>query len=240
MDRGPRKARGPVTAGLLVAALLAAVTPLGPAQAQDTASDPAKQARLERARTLFEEAQRAYAEGRFREAARKMQVAYRLTRSPELAFNVARVFERMGETDLAIQYFRIYMRHEEHHGTLTDAERADLEERTAKLRAMAERHREQLYSAPPSDDALTAEAQRFFKLGVAMFNRGEYDAAMQAFIAAHRFAPLPEVLYNLALTSERLERWRDARDYYREYLRVRPAAPDRAHVEKRIEALRSR
>lgn len=224
-------ARVPILAMTVVATLLAGgMAPIGTAAQDDVP--------LERARRLFEEGQRAYAEGRLDEAARRMKEAYRITRSPELAYNVARVFERMGEARLAIRYFRIYVRHEQHHGTLDEAQRTDIDRRIQALQDMAKRHREQLYEAPPSDDALTAEARRFFKLGVAMFERGEYPAAMQAFTAAHRFAELPEVLYNMALTAERLERWRDARDFYREYLRVRPAAPDRAHVQNKIRELR--
>ncbi|MFW6051439.1 MAG: hypothetical protein ACODAU_09705 [Myxococcota bacterium] len=219
-----------------------AVLLLWSATAAPAAADPAedREARLERASRLFREGQRAYGEGRLDEAAKKMQEAYRLTRSPDLAYNVARVFERMGEAGLAIRYFQVYVRHELHHGTLSEKERADIEKRIEKLRAMAKRQKEQLYAAPPSDDALTAEARRFFEMGVTMFQRKEYEAAMQAFTAAHRFAALPEVLYNMALTSERLERWRDARDYYREYLRVRPRAPDRPHVERRIAELRGK
>jgi len=63
---------------------------------------------------------------------------------------------------------------------------------------------------------------------------------MQAFTAALQFAPFPELLYNMALASERLQNWRDARDYYREYLRLRPNAPDRAAVEAKIAELRDR
>ena len=73
-----------------------------------------------------------------------------------------------------------------------------------------------------------------------MYQRRQYQAAMQAFIAAHRFAPLPEVLYNLAVTSEKLDAKRDAIDYYREYLRLRPQSPDRAQIERQITALRAR
>ena len=71
-----------------------------------------------------------------------------------------------------------------------------------------------------------------------MFRRRQYAAAMEAFTAAQRFAPLPEVLYNMAVTAERLHQKRDAIDYYREYLRVRRNAPDRYIVERRIRELR--
>ena len=65
-------------------------------------------------------------------------------------------------------------------------------------------------------------------------------AAMQAFTAAQRFAELPEVLYNMAVTAERMGDRRDAADYFREYLRLRPTAPDRGEVERRIRTLRGR
>ena len=39
-------------------------------------------------------------------------------------------------------------------------------------------------------------------------------------------------------SAERLENLRDAIDYLREYLRVKPDAPDRAHIEREIERLR--
>jgi tetratricopeptide (TPR) repeat protein len=72
-----------------------------------------------------------------------------------------------------------------------------------------------------------------------MYRRRQYEAAMQAFIAAHRFAPLPEVLYNLAVTAEKLGSRQDAIDYYREYLRSLPEnAPDRGAIEREIRRLR--
>jgi len=192
--------------------------------------------RTERARTLFVEGQQAYDAGRFEEAARKMKEAYELTSSPELAFNVGRVCERMSEYDDAIRYFRIYLRR----GSPSDEERADVQRRVEALRDAQRRQRDQVFTAPPSNDELTREARTFFLRGVAMYRRGQYEAAMQAFIAAHRFAPLPEVLYNLAVTAERIGSRQDAVDYYREYLRLRPSAPDRGHVEREIRRLRGR
>jgi tetratricopeptide (TPR) repeat protein len=198
------------------------------------ASLRADDSRVEKARTLFEAGQRAYEAERFAEAANKMQAAYELTKSPELAFNAGRVYERMSEYDLAIRFFRIYLKR----GQPSEAERQDLRQRIAALRSAKRRQRDQVFTAPPSRDALTAEARTFFKRGVAMFKRRQYAAAMQAFTAAHRFAPLPEVLYNMAVTAERLERTRDAIDFYREYLRRSERAADRHAVEKRIGQLR--
>lgn len=193
--------------------------------------------RVDRARSLFEQGQQAYAAGRFQEAADKMKQAYRLTHAPDLAFNVARVYERMAETKQAIRYFRLYLKIAKN---LTDAQRADIAKRIAALQELDKRQRDQVFTAPPSTNQLTAEARTFFLRGVAMFKRHQYEAAMQAFTAAQQFAPLPEVLYNMAVTAERLKRWQDARDFYREYLRLRPKAPDRMIVERKIAALRDK
>ena len=85
---------------------------------------------------------------------------------------------------------------------------------------------------PPTSDEVTAEARTFFERGVTMFRRRRYDAALTAFTAAYRFSPLPEVIYNLAVVSERTEHLQDAIDYYREYLRAMPTDPDRATIER--------
>jgi tetratricopeptide (TPR) repeat protein len=93
---------------------------------------------------------------------------------------------------------------------------------------------------PPTSDEVTAEARTFFERGVAMFRRRRYDAALTAFTAAYRFSPLPEVIYNLAVVSERTEHLQDAIDYYREYLRAMPTDPDRASIEATVAALQAR
>lgn len=215
----------------LITACLSGVAAQTSAQAQTPTDE-----QVARARTLFTEGQAAYDAGRFQEAVAKMREAYEITNSAELAFNVARVYERMSEYADAIRYFRIYLRQ----GQPSAEVRADVEGRIEALREAERRSRDHVFTAPPSDDELTREARTFFTRGVAMFRRGEYEAAMQAFTAAHRFAPLPEVLYNMAVVSERLGSNRDAIDYYREYLRLRPTAPDRGFVEREIERLRGR
>jgi len=190
---------------------------------------------VQRARALFVAGQRAYDAGDFAQAAEKMRAAWELFHSPALAFNAARVYERMSEYQPAIRFFRMYLRH----GHPTDQERADVESRITALQEAEQRQRDQVFTAPPSGDELTNEARTFFMRGVTMFRGGHYQAAMEAFTAAQRFAPLPEIFYNMAVTAERLGSTRDAMDYYREYLRVRPNAPDRGHVESEVARLRA-
>ncbi|MAQ14269.1 MAG: hypothetical protein CMN30_05680 [Sandaracinus sp.] len=215
-------------AGFLFLYSLLFVFPGGsaPVRAQDSTAQ---------ARELFGEGTQAYQEGDFQRAAEKFEAAYRLTRSPELAFNVGRAYERMSEYDKAIRYFRLYLRQRD----LEESVRADIAARVEALRQAKLRQRDQVFTLPPSDDALVQEARTFFQRGVAMFRRRQYEAAMQAFTAAHRFAPLPEIFFNMAVTAEKMGSLRDAMDYYREYLRLRPSAADRGHVEREIERLRA-
>ncbi len=194
------------------------------------ADDPA----LSRARALFAEGLAAYQAGRLDEARARLDDAYRLRPSAELAFNVARVCERMGEAEQGIAYFQLYLRD----GAPGEGERADVARRIAGLEALRARQRDQIFAAPASTDELTAEARTFFLRGVAMFQRRAFEAAMQAFTAAYGFARLPEVVYNLAITAEKLDRAQEAIDYYREFLRARPEDPSRATIEARVRALR--
>lgn len=218
-----------LSALLFVVTLACAVLPFGgAASAQDAAA-------VQRAQDLFARGLAAYDAGRLDEAARLLVEADRIVHTPELAFNVARVYERMGEAPDAIRFFERYLRE----GSPSEAERADVERRIAVLRDLERRMRDQILTAPPTDDAMAQEARAFFERGVAMFRRRRYDAALQAFTAAYRFAPLPEVIYNLAVASERTGHSQDAIDYYREYLRARPNGADRAYVERRIAALRN-
>jgi tetratricopeptide (TPR) repeat protein len=196
-----------------------------------------QQDRVERAAVLFREGQAAYDAGRLAEALQKLREAHRLTRSPELAFNVGRVYERMGDAAGAQRYWREYLRR----GNPSDTERADIERRLQVLQELARRQRDQVFAAPPSSDELTAEARTFFLRGVAMFRRRQYQAALDAFMAAHNFAPqLHEVVFNLAVTNERLNRLQDAIDWYSEYLRLRRDAPDRVQVTAKRDELRAR
>lgn len=213
---------------LLVGLLCGQAIVAQPALAQD--------ARIEKAERLFLEGQQAYQAGRLDEAVAKLRQAYAMTKAPELAFNVARVLERMGEADASIRFFRLYLKR----GEPDAKERESIEKRIEALKAIRKRQREQIMTAPPSDDELTAEARSFFLRGVAMFKRERFRAAMVAFTAAHQFAPLPEVIYNLAVTSERLGKLRDAIDYYREYLRSERSLPDRALVERKLRALQKK
>lgn len=230
---GGRGARAGASSGTAGSAGGTAASGSADADVAAPASDA--DASLVQARALFAEGVAAYEAGRLDEALAKLGEAYRLRPSPDLAFNVARVCERMGEAAQGITYFSHYLRD----GAPNETERADVARRIAGLEALAARQRDQIFAAPASTDELTAEARTFFLRGVAMFQRRAFEAAMQAFTAAYGFARLPEVVYNLAITAEKLGRAQEAIDYYREFLRARPEDPSRAAIEARVRALRA-
>jgi tetratricopeptide (TPR) repeat protein len=223
--------RMPVPARVIALPLLAlaiGVATSGLAHGQDAAA-------VARAQQLFQQGIAAYDAGRLDEAARLLTEADGIVHSAELSFNIARVYERMGEAPQAIRWFQRYLRE----ARPTPEERADIERRMTLMRELQQRQRDQVMTIPPTGDEMTQEARTFFERGVAMFRRRRYDAALQAFTAAYSFARLPEVIYNLAVASERTGHAQDAIDYYREYLRARPDGPDRRWVERHIEQLRS-
>lgn len=189
---------------------------------------------VDEARTHFERGRRAYAAGRLDVAAQAFEQAYALAPTPELAFNLGRVHERLGQAEHAIKHYTRYLA-----GAGAQApDRPEVEKRLAVLRAASAQLRIMLKQPPPTSDELQTEARRFFKRGAHLYGRGRYRGALAAFTAAHGLSKAPQLYFNLALTSERLGATRDAIDYYRAYLAALPKATDRAAVETEIARLR--
>jgi len=204
--------------------------------------------RMARARTLFGQGVQAYEADDLRLALDRLLEAQRAWRTPEIAYNIGRIYERMTDAPNATYWFRGYLEH----GSPTAEERADVERRIAALLSVDRRQRQQIFALPPTNDELTAAAREFFLQGAAMFARNEYRAAFEAFYAAQTtLCPsavaacsheLPEIYYNLGVTAERLgdrEHLELAMQFYRDYLRTRRNAEDRAEVQRRVRALRA-
>ncbi len=238
---GPVESRGPARVSLCVARLLALVLvgalalPAG-LEAQDA---PPTRAQIEQARTLFVRGTQHYQAGRLNEALEDFLGAWRILPGPELAYNVARTYERIADHSRAIQFYRHYLQR----AAPDAAERADVERRIRAMEDIARRQRGQIRELPPSQDQLAQEARTFFERGVTMYRRRQYEAAMAAFTAAYNFtrpSPPAEVLYNLAMTAERLERRQDAIDYYREYARTLPRdSEERREIDAHVAELRA-
>src|SRR5262245_49262547 len=78
-----------------------------------------------------------------------------------------------------------------------------------------------------------ADAEALYATGVRQYNVGEYDAAIDAFKRAYLISSEPSLLYNIAQAYRKKgpSGCKRALEFYRGYLRARPATPDRASIE---------
>jgi tetratricopeptide (TPR) repeat protein len=186
-----------------------------------------------KARQCFDTGQAAYLAGRLDEARQSFECAYAELPSAELAWNLARVCERMGAVEPGVRYFRDYLAR----ASVTARERKKVEARIQGLLDLAARQLPLKAATPTSRASLDAEARVFFERGVKLYRATQYDAAAAAFAAALQLSEAPELHYNLAMTAERLGHDDDAADHYRAYLTALPEAPDREAVETRLRQL---
>jgi len=188
-----------------------------------------------RARECFETAQAAYLAGQLEEARRGFECAYAQLPSAELAWNLARVADRMGDVEAGVRYFREYLAVAQ----VSARERRSVEARIQKLLALQARQSVQLKPGVGAEVALGDDARIFFERGVKLFRGAHYLAAAAAFSAALQMSNAPELHYNLAVTAERVRRLEEACDHYEAYLSALPAAADRASIEAHVAQLRA-
>ncbi len=74
--------------------------------------------------------------------------------------------------------------------------------------------------------------------GTRFFSQGDYAHALTEFQAAYELAPVPAVLYNIAVTFEQLGRAREALDTYVEYRASGPPKERIADVTAKIARLK--
>lgn len=207
------------------------------ARAHDDAAVTATADAAPEADRLYADAMAAAERNDFAEAARLFGAAYETAPSLQMAFNAFRMNERAASVDDATRWYDRVLSH-----TPPAAMRADLEQRMASLRDFARRRREDIARPPPGTDALAREAVTFFNRGVALYQRRQFPAALQAFEAALRYMTeshneVAELYFNLAVAHEHVGHRAEAAAAFREYLSRRPDTPDRMEVERRIRTL---
>jgi PEGA domain-containing protein len=102
-----------------------------------------------------------------------------------------------------------------------------------------------LVSAPAGADddaARRAEAKRLRDEGAAALQRGEHELALARFREAYRVFPSPNLLFNTAMTLEKLGREAEALTAFEAFLaEAKDAPPDaREHADLRVPELRAR
>lgn len=98
-----------------------------------------------------------------------------------------------------------------------------------------------LMPAPARADGDTsAQAKQRFTLGAQAYREARYRDAIELFLEANRLDPHADLVFNVGQAYEKIGDVPNALRSYREYLRLLPAAPDRATVEASIKNLEAR
>ena len=163
-----------------------------------------------------------YREGKYVEALLEFKKAYELKPSSGLSFNIAKCYEQLAQWEEAI---KAYERHSSE--TSNPRERTEAADKIEFLKS-------KIASNTNSPDA---RYQARIDGGKKAFARGDYDAAIQEFKQAFEIKPTSAVLFNIAKSYERLARYEEAIDAYKQYLDLDKNAPDRADVEEQVRRL---
>lgn len=189
--------------------------------------------RLDKAKRLFVEGQRAYVQGDLKIALSSFREAHRLVPSAELAYNIGHISEQLGDFEAAIRFLGFYLSR-----SLSSAkDQKEIEMRIARLKEKVRVRREQFSRQLRIPPQLAERARAMFDKALAMVRKGRYEAALAIFTIAFNQTHLPEIQYNLAKLAEQLGRPQDAVKNYRAYLKAHSDAADKAQVEKKIAEL---
>ncbi|MEY4578623.1 MAG: hypothetical protein RL701_3326, partial [Pseudomonadota bacterium] len=197
-------------------AIVLQLTAAAPAAAQSASAVDAAQPepsaeQAAGAKQCFQRAEADYFAGRLAEARRGFECAYVQLPSAELAWNLARVSERMGDVEEGLRYFREYL----DLAQPPREERKRVEKRIAALVKLGQRQGSALKPGRDVSRAMGHEARTFFNRGTKLYRGGHYSAAAAAFTAALQLSAAPELHYNLGVTAERMEQLEDACDHYK-------------------------
>lgn len=91
-------------------------------------------------------------------------------------------------------------------------------------------------AATPSPEDKT-KAREHYQKGLTHYDIKEYGEALAEFKNAYRVVQDPAFLFNIAQCYRKLGQDIEALDYYRNYLRRFPTAPNRGEVERRIQEI---
>jgi tetratricopeptide (TPR) repeat protein len=188
-------------------------------------------------RRLFSQAAAAFSRNDFTEAARLFRQLYDQSPSVDTAYNLARVYERIGESTDAIQFFQRVL---QGNPPPSDGQRQDIEGRIARLRAYEARRQAGIAAAPATSDELNQEGVAWFNRGVRFFQRGQFSSALQAFEQASRYLQTAELDFNLGMTYERLRNYPRALEYLRQYLETIRGTPEEIPIQRRIREIEQR
>ncbi len=91
-----------------------------------------------------------------------------------------------------------------------------------------------------AQDELDERARTHFQAGTSYFEAAQYEDALREFEEAYRLSNRVGLLYNVAISHERLGHWSEAADYLERYLEQQPDIDNREVLELKVRNLRER
>jgi FimV-like protein len=162
--------------------------------------------------SLADQAWIATLAGNHRKAAKLFEKAYAKTKQPELLYEAARAHARDGATKKALKTMNRY------------AELAEGEDLAKAAEMVAKLEKGESIFGQSEEKQLNVEAQRWLLMGRNLFERGEWDGAIDAFQQAYTYAKHPDIIYNIGLAHVRAGRVGEALNFFEEYQRTVPEA----------------
>jgi len=83
------------------------------------------------------------------------------------------------------------------------------------------------------------EAKQHYQSGMAHYDLGEFNAAIDEFKVAYTLTSEPGLLFNIAQAYRLAKEWPQARDFYERYLSLVPDAANRADVQAQLAKVRA-
>jgi tetratricopeptide (TPR) repeat protein len=179
--------------------------------------------KVEKAKSLFQEAEALYALQKYEEALKKYEETYVIIQEPELFFNIGQCHRILGRPAEAAKSYRSFLLQRPN-----TPERAAVEELIANMDALVAR------GLTPTD---LAKAARSFEEAEVHYKLQEYQAALKGYEESYRLSKEPDLLYNIAQCYRQLGKKQEAVRGYRSYLRENPNTKIKAQVEENIATL---
>lgn len=191
--------------------------------------------KIEKAKQLFSKGVDFYNQGKLHDALGMFLKAHKIYSHPFMVYNIARTYERLGDDVEAITYYNNYLKIKQ---DITEDEMIKINKKISSLEEHRKNIELSLKAEPPTKEKLLKGARTFYLRGVKLYNKGYYQPAYEAFQAAYNISPFPDLLYNMALTAEKLTQIDVAVDLYQRYMYEIQAKEIRQKIRVHIEELR--
>jgi len=205
---------------------------------------------LNAARPFWDKGGKAYAQGKYDEAAKQFEEAFKRYQHGKFLYAVAQSQRAGGKHNQAVASFKRYLKVHTAPITLAHFNMGDCLLKLKKRQEAEKAFRTFIRlspnspfvgqaklaiktGVPPSDrdkrDPKTVQqATARTNAGIALYNQNKHAEAARLFLRGYKqFPTMPEFLYNAGLSYERAQSWKEAAKAYEQYVKT-PGANDRA------------